>query len=108
MLKSKIERGPLPVEQVLDIAIQIAKGLAKAHAKDIIHRDIKPGNILVTEDAAVKIVDLGLAKLAGRTMLTKEGTTLGTVAYMSPEQAQGALVDHRTDVWTLGARFFMR
>jgi len=102
-LKEKIERGPLPLDEAMDITIQVANGLAKAHSKDIIHRDIKPANILITEDGQVKIVDFGLAKLAGRTMLTKEGTTLGTVAYMSPEQTQGTEIDHRTDVWALGA-----
>ncbi|MFQ6114397.1 MAG: protein kinase [bacterium] len=102
-LKEKIERGPMPIDEALNITIQIAEGLAKAHSKKIIHRDIKPANILITEDDQVKIVDFGLAKLAGRTMLTKEGTTLGTVAYMSPEQAQSAEVDHRTDIWALGA-----
>ena len=96
------DRSPLPIELALDYAIQIAEGLAKAHAKGIIHRDIKPANILVSKDGLVKIVDFGLAKLAGRTMLTKEDTTLGTVAYMSPEQTQGAEVDHRTDIWALG------
>jgi len=102
-LKEKIERGPLPLDEVIDIAIQVARGLDKAHSKKIIHRDVKPANILITEDGQVKIVDFGLAKLAGRTMLTKEGTTLGTVAYMSPEQAQGAKLDHRTDIWAFGA-----
>ena len=101
-LQAKIEPRPLPIEETIGIAIQISQGLAKAHSKDIIHRDIKPANILITEDQ-VKIVDFGLAKLAGRTMLTKEGTTLGTVAYMSPEQAQGTEVDHRTDIWAVGA-----
>ncbi len=101
-LKDRIERGPVPLDEAVHIAIQISEGLAKAHAKGIIHRDIKPANILLTEDGLVKIVDFGLAKLAGRTMLTKEGTALGTVAYMSPEQAQGAEVDHRTDIWALG------
>ncbi|MFQ6008752.1 MAG: protein kinase, partial [Candidatus Zixiibacteriota bacterium] len=91
------------LRKVLDYAIQITEGLSKAHAKGIIHRDIKPANILVTEEGLVKIVDFGLAKLAGRTMLTKEGTTLGTVAYMSPEQTQGTDIDHQTDIWSLGA-----
>ena len=95
-------RSPLPIDLAIDYAIQIAEGLSKAHAKGIIHRDIKPANILVTEDGVVKIVDFGLAKLAGATKLTKEGTSMGTVAYMSPEQTQGAEVDHRTDIWALG------
>ena len=101
-LKDRINRGSLSIDQAIDIAIQTVNGLAKAHAKQIVHRDIKPANILITEDDEVKIVDFGLAKLAGRTMLTKEGTTLGTVAYMSPEQTQGTEVDHRTDIWALG------
>ena len=101
-LKKKIERGPMPLEETIDIGIQIAQGLARAHEEDIIHRDIKPANVMITNRGDVKIVDFGLAKLSGRTQLTKEGTTLGTVAYMSPEQAQGAAVDHRTDIWALG------
>jgi len=101
-LKVKIDRGPMPVEEVLDIAIQIARGLEKAHAKEIVHRDIKPANILITEDSQAKLVDFGLAKLAGRTILTREGTTLGTVAYMSPEQTEGTHIDHRADIWALG------
>jgi eukaryotic-like serine/threonine-protein kinase len=101
-LKSKIEQGPLKVEEAVDIAIQIAKGLAKAHTHGIVHRDIKPANIIITKDGVAKIVDFGLAKLGGQTLLTKTGTTIGTVAYMSPEQAQGNKVDHRTDIWSLG------
>ena len=101
-LKEKIDNAPLPVDEVLDIAIQIAQGLAKAHDKDIVHRDIKPANILITEDRQIKIVDFGLAKLAGLTLLTKEGTTLGTISYMSPEQTQGTEVDHRADIWAFG------
>ncbi len=105
-LKIKIARGPLKVAETIDIAMQIAEGLAKAHQKGIVHRDIKPANILVTEDGIVKIVDFGLAKLTGRTMLTKEGTTLGTVVYMSPEQARGEKVDHRTDIWSFGVMLY--
>ncbi len=101
-LKEKIEHGPMALEEAVDVAIQISQGLAKAHSKEIIHRDIKPANILITGDDIVKIVDFGLAKLADRTMLTKEGTTLGTASYMSPEQTQGTEVDKRTDIWALG------
>jgi len=100
-LKDKIERGPLPVEEAVNYAIQIAQGLAKAHKKDIIHRDIKPGNIMVTNEGVVKIVDFGLAKMA-ETSLTKTGRTLGTAMYMSPEQGRGEKVDLRTDIWSVG------
>ena len=96
-------RHVLPLPDIIDYAIQITEGLQAAHKKGIIHRDIKPANILINDDGVLKIVDFGLAKLAGSTLLTKEGTTLGTVAYMSPEQAQGAKVDHRTDIWALGS-----
>jgi len=101
-VKDKIDRGPLEIDEAIDITVQVAKGLEKTHKTGIIHRDIKPANILITEDGVVKIVDFGLAKLAGRTVLTKEGITLGTVAYMSPEQTQGTDVDHRADIWALG------
>jgi len=101
-LANRLERGPLPIGDAVALATQIASGLAKAHAQDIIHRDIKPGNIIITADNQAKIVDFGLAKLAGRTALTKDGSTVGTVSYMSPEQAQGRDVDHRADVWALG------
>jgi eukaryotic-like serine/threonine-protein kinase len=101
-LKEKIERGPLPVDEAVGIATQVAQGLAKAHEAGIIHRDIKPANIIVTKDGIAKIVDFGLAKLSGRTLLTKTGTTMGTAAYMSPEQARSEVVDARTDIWSLG------
>ncbi len=93
---------PLPITQVIEIATQIASGLAAAHEKGIVHRDIKPQNILVDKDNHVKILDFGLAKLKGVSSLTKESSTLGTVHYMSPEQTTGKEVDHRTDIWSLG------
>ena len=101
-LKEKIESGPLKIDEALKIVIQAAEGLQAAHEKDIVHRDIKSANIMVTEKGQVKIMDFGLAKLKGQTKLTKAGTTLGTADYMSPEQAQGVDVDHRTDIWSLG------
>jgi len=105
-LKYEIEQSPLKLEEAIELSIQIAQGLAKAHEKGIVHRDIKPANVFITNDGVAKILDFGLAKLASRTMLTKEGTTLGTVAYMSPEQAQSVQVDHRTDIWALGALLY--
>jgi serine/threonine protein kinase/Tfp pilus assembly protein PilF len=102
ILKDKIQRGPLKLEEAIAIAIQIAKGLEKAHKKEIVHRDIKPGNIFITHDGVVKIVDFGLAKLKGQVKLTREGTTLGTAVYMSPEGSRGGEVDQRTDIWSLG------
>jgi serine/threonine-protein kinase len=101
-LQEKIARGPIEIEEATSIAVQIAQGLSKAHEKGIVHRDLKPANIFITEDGMVKIVDFGLAKLAGQMRLTKTGTTVGTVSYMSPEQARGEKVDHRTDIWSLG------
>jgi serine/threonine protein kinase len=101
-LRDKIKSGPVSVAEAIDIVSQIASGLAKAHEKDILHRDIKPANILLTEDGEAKLADFGLAKLRGQTRLTKTGTTVGTVSYMSPEQARGEEVDHRSDVFSLG------
>ncbi|NUM76799.1 protein kinase [candidate division KSB1 bacterium] len=101
-LKEQVARGRLQVESVLEIAKQIASGLSRAHEAGIVHRDIKPSNLVITKRNEVKIIDFGLAKLAGQQHLTKSGATLGTVAYMSPEQAQGLPVDHRTDIWSLG------
>jgi len=93
---------PVNVDQSIQVIIQIARGLQKAHEKSIVHRDIKPANIMITDDGTAKILDFGLAKLAGQTRLTKTGSTVGTAAYMSPEQAKGDPVDQRTDIWSLG------
>jgi len=101
-LKEKIAGAPLPVKEAVEIADQIAAGLSEAHAAKIVHRDIKPGNVMVTRRGVVKILDFGLAKPPGMSKVTKTGTTLGTVAYMSPEQARGGNIDHRTDIWSLG------
>jgi len=102
-LKERLtRRGPLPPDEALPIALQLAHGLARAHAAGVIHRDVKPGNIMLTTDGDVKIVDFGLAKLTDRSQITRSGITVGTVAYMSPEQARGQAVDHRTDIWSFG------
>jgi pimeloyl-ACP methyl ester carboxylesterase len=102
-VKELVARGPVPIDRALDIAIQTAQGLQKAHETGIVHRDIKPANLWVTTDGLVKILDFGLAKLAGQGTLTRGGLTLGTVAYMAPEQVRGESVDQRTDLWALGA-----
>ncbi|HEX4964995.1 MAG TPA: protein kinase [Thermoanaerobaculia bacterium] len=101
-LRKRIERGPLPIDEATDVAQQIARGLSKAHRHGIVHRDIKPANLIVTSDGVVKILDFGLAKLAGSAALTRTGSSVGTPAYMSPEQARGEEVDHRADLWSLG------
>ena len=101
-LKEAIGKGPLPIDRIIHIAVQIAAGLEEAHAQGIVHRDIKPANIMITEKGQFKIMDFGLAKLKGQSILTKAGSTLGTAPYMSPEQARGEKVDHRTDIWSFG------
>jgi pimeloyl-ACP methyl ester carboxylesterase len=101
-LQGRIRRGPLPVAEALDYARQLARGLGHAHAAGIVHRDIKPANVTVTRSGQVKILDFGIAKMADAS-LTRTGMVLGTLAYMSPEQASGEKqVDHRTDLWALG------
>ena len=119
-LADRIARGPLPLDEALAIARQIAEALAAAHEQGIIHRDLKPANIKVTADGAVKVLDFGLAKLAARPngrvpatrvavaddhlarMMTGIGVMLGTAAYMSPEQAKGREADKRSDIWAFG------
>ncbi|MDO8549327.1 MAG: protein kinase [Ignavibacteria bacterium] len=101
-LKKKIESEKLSIKETLDIIEQIAKGLLTAHQKGIIHRDIKSSNIMITNSGQVKIMDFGLAKVKGTTLITKIGLTIGTAAYMSPEQARSESIDHRTDIWSMG------
>ena len=102
-LKQKIARGPLPVAEALEYALQVARGLEHAHAAGVVHRDIKPANIVVTPGRHVKVLDFGIAKVAvANANLTRTGAVLGTVSYMSPEQARGDPVDHRTDLWAVG------
>jgi serine/threonine protein kinase/Tfp pilus assembly protein PilF len=101
-LKDKIASGTLKPDEAMDIAIQIAQGLYSAHEKGIVHRDIKSANVMVTEEGQAKIMDFGLAKLAGSTELDRVGTTMGTMAYMSPEQVRGEQVSQQTDIWSLG------
>jgi serine/threonine-protein kinase len=122
-LSEALKRGPLPVEEALDICKQIAEALEAAHEKGIIHRDLKPGNIKITSDGLVKVLDFGLAKALAEESdvpetssaddsptitdaFTKPGTILGTASYMSPEQTRGRLVDTRTDIWAFGCVIF--
>jgi serine/threonine protein kinase/Tfp pilus assembly protein PilF len=101
-IKELLKEKTLSLKEILDIAIQVGEGLNAAHKKEIIHRDIKSDNIMLTVEGVVKIMDFGLAKLKGVTKLTKTGTTLGTMQYMSPEQAQGIEVDQRSDIFSFG------
>jgi len=101
-LQRRLSRGALPIDQAIDIAAQTAQGLAKAHSQGIIHRDVKPGNLFLTDDGLVKILDFGIAKLSGEVGPTRLGSALGTPSYMAPEQTRGEDVDARADVWSLG------
>jgi serine/threonine protein kinase/tetratricopeptide (TPR) repeat protein len=101
-LKDKIKLGSISVEEATKIVIQIAEGLEAAHKKGIVHRDIKSQNIMITGEGKVKIMDFGLAKMKENSQITKYGTTVGTTAYMSPEQARGEEVDYRADIWSFG------
>jgi serine/threonine protein kinase len=101
-LDKRIARKPIRVQDALDIALGVAQGLQEAHEKGIVHRDIKPSNIKISLNGVAKVMDFGLAKLADSSGITKTGITIGTAAYMSPEQTLGQRVDHRTDIWSLG------
>lgn len=102
-LKDKMAQGRMTGAECLDMALQMAHGLDAAYQKGIVHRDIKPANLMLNARGQLKIMDFGLAKLTrAESDLTKTGSTIGTVAYMSPEQAKGFPMDHRTDLWSLG------
>ena len=101
-LSRVLDDGPLDCDQALAIATNIAEALGEAHARGVVHRDIKAGNIMVTPSGSAVMLDFGLAQMGGESRLTRTGATVGTAAYMSPEQAQGEPVDRRTDIWSLG------
>jgi Tol biopolymer transport system component len=112
-LAERIKRGPIPLAEALDIARQIADGLAAAHDKGIVHRDLKPGNIKITPDGTVKLLDFGLAKAAAAAVAPEDAATMamsmtgagmiaGTPGYMAPEQARGQMIDRRADIWAFG------
>ena len=105
-LKYVLDEGPVSVENAVLFGSQIAAGLARAHEAGIVHRDMKPANIMVTERGEIKILDFGIAKLSEGIDLTKTGSTVGTAAYMSPEQAKGESVDRRSDIWSVGVLLY--
>jgi eukaryotic-like serine/threonine-protein kinase len=105
-LRDRLAEGPLPIDDALAIARQIAEGIAEAHRRGVVHRDIKPANIMLARDAVAKVTDFGLARIQGSGESTKTAGIVGTLAYMSPEQAQGLRTDARTDVWSLGCVFY--
>jgi serine/threonine-protein kinase len=101
-LKERLTRGAVPVDEAVGIVTEVVRAITAAHEAGIIHRDIKPANIMLTTRGEVKLLDFGVAKHAGQTVLTRTGTTLGTVAYMAPEQITGRGADARSDVWAIG------
>jgi serine/threonine protein kinase/Tfp pilus assembly protein PilF len=105
-VKEHLAGGALEIARAVDIATGVARGLERSHERGIVHRDIKPGNIMVTSDGLVKIMDFGIAKLSGEATITRTGSSVGTAPYMSPEQAGGGAVDHRTDIWSLGVLLY--
>lgn len=100
-LKQRLAKGPMSPDEAVAIATQVARALGVAHARHIIHRDVKPGNIMLASDGSAKLLDFGLAK-SSEVTVSRPGSTPGTVAYMSPEQVRGEQVDHRSDLWSLG------
>ena len=105
-LQELIAKAPMKLSDAVNVVAQVADALKAAHAKEIVHRDIKSANVMITADGVAKVLDFGLAKTNQSTMLTRMGSTLGTVAYMSPEQARGQEVDGRTDLYSLGTMLY--
>ena len=105
-LKDRIAEGPLPLAEALAVAVQVAEGLRAAHERGVVHRDVKPANIMLGRDGQVRVTDFGLASLEGGADLTAPQTVLGTPAYMSPEQTRGERTDGRTDVWSFGCTLY--
>jgi tetratricopeptide (TPR) repeat protein len=105
-LEKRLERGPLPLDQALAFATQLTRALERAHAAGVVHRDMKPANVMVGTDGEVTILDFGIAKMDNEAALTRTGSTLGTPLYMAPEQARGERVDARADLWSLGAMLY--
>ena len=105
-LRRRISERLLPTQEAVDLVLAVAEGLSRAHAQGIIHRDIKPENVMISGSGNVKIMDFGLAEVAGRGRLTREGVTVGTLAYMSPEQVRAEPLDARTDIFSLGVVFY--
>src|SRR6267142_3553583 len=101
-LAHKISRGMIPVRESLDLAIQVARGLNAAHAHNIVHRDVKPSNVIITREKVAKIVDFGLARVVASVSATQSISSTGTLPYMAPEQILGEAIDQRCDIWALG------
>jgi len=105
-LHDRLKKGPMEKNEAIDLIIQVTEGLLTAHKKGIVHRDIKPANIFITNECVVKILDFGLAKSLSKDTMTQMGKTMGTIAYMSPEQTKGTTVDYRTDIWSLAVMLY--